>query len=51
LRTVLGGTPRPHLSLSEIEDAGAPSVLCHFQQRAPASLFDVIAMSSDGKDI
>src|SRR5579863_210665 len=47
LGTAFGSASRPHLTLSEIEDAGAPSALCHLQQRAPAGLFDVVAMSSD----
>src|SRR5580704_18414336 len=42
---------RSHLSLSKIENSGTPSALRHFQQRAAAGLFDVVAVRSDRQNI
>jgi hypothetical protein len=50
-RAVFRSASRSHFSLSEIEDASAASALSHLQQRAPASLFDVVAVGRDCQNI
>src|ERR1700679_2164911 len=46
LRAAFRSAPRAHLASREIENAGAPAALRHFQQSSAASLFDVVAMGS-----
>src|ERR1700731_3016725 len=50
-RTVFRSATRSHFSLGEIEDTGAASALCHLQQRAPAGLFNGVAVRCDGQNI
>jgi len=46
-----GGASCAGLALGEIEDAGAPATGMHGEKCATASLFDVVAVSGDGKDV
>src|ERR1017187_4321778 len=50
-RPVLNAAARAHLALREVEDGSAVSALRHLEQRAAASLLDVVAMCGDGHDV
>src|SRR5439155_15725890 len=42
---------RSHFTLGQVENACAMSALRHFEQRAAAGLFDVVAVGSNGEDV
>ena len=44
-------TPRTHLALCQINNAGAIAAFRHLEKRATASLFDIVTVSSNSKDI
>src|SRR5579859_1824123 len=46
-----GCAARSHLTAREIENASSPALLRHLQQRAAASLLDIIAVSGDCEDV
>ncbi len=46
-----GGAASAGFALSEVEDTGAPATGVHGEQRAAASLLDIVAMRSDGENI
>src|ERR1035438_10394762 len=50
-RPVLNAAARAHLALREVEDGSAVSALRHLEQRAAASLLDVVAMRGNGQDV
>ena len=50
-RAIFGGAARSHLALRQIENAGALAALCRFQQCSAASLFHVVAVRGNGKDV
>ena len=43
--------PAAHLSPGEVDNSSAKAGLCHFQQYAPGTDFDVIRMSPDRDQI
>jgi 5,10-methylenetetrahydrofolate reductase len=47
----LGGAACAHLSLCEVQDSGAASLLRHLEQSAAAGLLNVVAMRGDSKNI
>src|SRR5947209_6538699 len=50
-RTVCGSPACSHLSLGEIEDAGAAALLGHLKQRATTGLLHIIAVRSNSKKV
>src|ERR1019366_5674202 len=50
-RPVFNAAARAHLALREVKDGSAVAALRHLEQRAAASLFDVVAMGGDGQDV
>src|SRR5882762_11913511 len=50
-RSVFSRAARTHLTLGQVEDAGALAALRYLQQRAAAGLFDVITVGSDCQNV
>jgi hypothetical protein len=50
-RTIFGSAARPHLALRQVENAGATSALCHFEQRSAAGLLNIVTMRGNGEDV
>jgi hypothetical protein len=48
---IFGRPASPHFALRQIEDAGAVSALRHFEQRASAGLFYIVAMRGNCENI
>ena len=48
---IVDGAARAHLALRQVEDGGAISAFGHLQERAAASLLNVVAVRSDGQDV
>src|ERR1035437_871568 len=46
-RPVFNAAARAHLALGQVKDSGAVPALRHLEQRAAASLFNVVAMCGD----
>src|SRR6266404_4027454 len=50
-RSVISRAARTHLTLGQVEDAGALAALRHLQQRAATGLLDVITVGSDCQNV
>ena len=50
-RAVFRRAARPHLTLRQVEDAGALPALRGFQERTAAGLLDVVAVRGDGQNV
>jgi hypothetical protein len=48
---IFGRAASPHFALRQIEDAGSVSALGHFEQRASARLFYIVAMGRNCQNI
>src|SRR3954471_19629941 len=48
---VVGRSTRAHLAARKIKDGGAMPAFSHFEQRAAASLLDVVAVGGDSENV